>query len=205
MALILEQINVEGLAHLSYIVDDGNIPGAINIALRLEFPNWVGWMIDPEQSLLLVVESERDVKLATEQLFRIGYDHLVGYLHNGMTSWQNAGLPLQHVDEWTVQELNQHKDESKVTVLDVRSDTEYQHGYVLGAEHIFVAHLDEHLDRLDQNQTIATYCGSGYRASIAASLLQKHGFEQVINIPGSWIAWKAAHLPIQKPESVKKS
>lgn len=183
----------------------GHIPGAINIALSPEFPNWVGWMIDPEQSLLLVVESERDVKLATEQLFRIGYDNLVGYLHNGMTSWQNAGLSLQQVGEWTVQELNQHKDDPKITVLDVRSDTEYQHGYVPGAEHIFVAHLDEHLDQLDQNQTIATYCGSGYRASIAASLLQKHGFEQVINIPGSWMAWKAAHLPIQKPENVKKS
>lgn len=178
----------------------GHIPSAINIALRPEFPNWVGWMIAPEQSLLVVVESERDVKLVAEQLFRIGYDNITGYLHDGMTSWQNAGLPLQHLGEWTVQELNHHKDDPNLTVLDVRGDDEYQRGFVPGAKHLFVAHLEEHLDQLDKNQAIATYCGSGYRASIAASLLQKHGFENVINIPGSWTAWKAAKLPVQQPE-----
>jgi hydroxyacylglutathione hydrolase len=174
----------------------GHIPGAINIALRPEFPNWVGWMIDPEKTILLVVESERDVKLVTEQLFRLGYDNLAGYLHNGMTSWQNAGLSLKHLGEWTVHELNQHKDDPNLTVLDVRGDDEYKHGYVPGAKHIYVPHLPEHLDELDKTQAIATYCGSGYRASIAASLLQKHGFENVINIPGSWLAWKAAKLPV---------
>jgi hydroxyacylglutathione hydrolase len=174
----------------------GHIPGAINIALRPEFPNWVGWMIEPEQKLLLVIESKRDVKLVTEQLFRLGYDNLGGYLHDGMTSWQNGGLPLQHLGEWTVQELNAHRQDPNVTVLDVRSDDEYQRGQVPGAKHIYVPHLQEHLDELDKNQAIATYCGSGYRASIAASLLQKHGFEKVINIPGSWMAWKAAGLPV---------
>jgi hydroxyacylglutathione hydrolase len=174
----------------------GHIPGAINIALRSEFPNWVGWMIDPEKTLLLVIESERDVKLVTEQLFRLGYDNLAGYLHDGMTSWQNAGLPLAHLGEWTVHELNEHKDEPDVTVLDVRGDDEYKHGKVPGAKHIYVPHLEEHLDELDKNKAIATYCGTGYRASIAASLLQKQGFEKVINVPGSWTAWKAAGLPV---------
>jgi hydroxyacylglutathione hydrolase len=174
----------------------GHIPGAINIALRPEFPNWVGWMIHPEKTLLLVVESKRDLKLVTEQLFRLGYDNLGGYLHDGMTSWQNASLPLKHLGEWTVHELNEHKEDKNVTVLDVRGDEEYKQGKVPGAKHIYVAHLEEHLDELDKNQVIATYCGSGYRASIAAGILQKHGFEKVINVPGSWTAWKTAGLPV---------
>ncbi len=175
----------------------GHIAGAVNIALRPAFPNWVGWTIDPEKTILLVVESERDVALAAEQLFRVGFDNVAGYLHDGMTSWLNAGLPVKHVYEWTVYDLNQHKDEADVTVLDVRSDGEYEKGCVPGAKHIFVPHLEEHLDELDKNKAIATYCGSGYRASIAASLLQKHGFEKVINVPGSWKAWTAAKLPVQ--------
>jgi len=175
----------------------GHIPGAINIALESSFPNWIGWMIDPEKRLLLVVESERDVTLATEHLFRLGYDNLAGYLHGGMTSWQNAGLPLPSIGEWTVQELNQCKDRASITVLDVRSDAEYKEGAVPGAKHIYLPHLEAHLDELDQTQTIATYCGSGYRASIAASLLKRHGFEKVINIPGSWIAWENKDLPVQ--------
>ncbi|MEA5507251.1 rhodanese-like domain-containing protein [Halotia wernerae UHCC 0503] len=65
-----------------------------------------------------------------------------------------------------------------------------------GSKHIYLPHLEQNLDKLDQNQTIATYCGNGYRASIAASLLQKHGFEKVINVPDSWMAWKGAGLSI---------
>ena len=182
----------------------GHIPGAINIALRPEFPNWVGWMVEPDQQILLVLESERGVQLASEQLFRLGYDNVIGYLHDGMTSWQNAGLPLQRVGEWTVHELNQHKDDATITVLDVRGDDEYKNGKVPGAKHIYVPHLEEHLNELDKNKTIATYCGSGYRASIAASLLRKHGFENVINVPGSWLAWKAAELPVEQPEEFRE-
>ncbi len=57
-------------------------------------------MIDPEKKILMVLESERGVSLASQQLFRIGYDNIVGYLHDGMTSWQDAGKPLKHLGEW---------------------------------------------------------------------------------------------------------
>jgi hydroxyacylglutathione hydrolase len=182
----------------------GHIPGAINIALRPEFPNWIGWMLEPEQRILLVLESERGVQLASEQLFRLGYDNVVGYLHDGMTSWQNAGLPLVQVGEWTVHELNAHRNDANLTVLDVRGDDEYKHGKVPGAKHIYVPHLTEHLGELDRSKAIVTYCGSGYRASIAASILQKNGFQNVINVPGSWLAWKAAELPIEQPEEFRE-
>jgi hydroxyacylglutathione hydrolase len=179
----------------------GHIPGAINIALKPQFPNWVGWMINPEQQILLVLESERELALVTRQLFRIGYDNLIGYLHSGMTAWQKAGFPLQRVGEWTVQELRDRKADENLTVLDVRSDNEYEQARIPDAQHIFVPHLEERLGQLDKNQAYATYCGSGYRASIAASILQKHGFEKVINIPGSWSAWKSAQFPVEQPES----
>ncbi|WP_231295501.1 rhodanese-like domain-containing protein [Gloeocapsa sp. PCC 7428] len=52
------------------------------------------------------------------------------------------------------------------------------------------------MHELDRSKNIATYCGSGFRAAIAASLLKKHGFEMT-NIPRSWIAWKAAELPVE--------
>ncbi|HVF10730.1 MAG TPA: rhodanese-like domain-containing protein [Abditibacteriaceae bacterium] len=175
----------------------GHIPGAINIALRPEFPNWIGWMLDMEQRILLVLESERGVCLAAQQLFRIGYDNVLGYLHDGMTTWQDAALPLEHIGEWTVHELNERKAEPGVTVLDVRGDDERKSGYVPGSKHIYVPHLEERLGELDKSQTIVTYCGSGYRASIAASLLQKHGFKNVVNVPGSWNAWTKAGPPVE--------
>jgi len=85
-------------------------------------------------------------------------------------------------------------------ILDVRSDGEWKKGHVPNAEHIYVAHLEENLEKLDKSKTVATYCGSGYRASIAASILKGAGFEKVINIPGSWNAWTKARLPVEKEE-----
>jgi hydroxyacylglutathione hydrolase len=51
---------------------------------------------------------------------------------------------------------------------------------------------------MDRSQPVITYCDSGYRASVAASLLQSEGFKAVRNVPGSWQAWKSAGLPTAK-------
>lgn len=182
----------------------GHIPGALNIALRSEFPMWAGWMLEAEQNILLVVESERDVKAVAEHLFRTGYDNVVGYLHNGMTAWQNNALPLEKTGEWTVHELADKLDDKDLQILDVRGDGEWQQGHIPGAKHIYVPHLAENLDELEKDKTTVVYCGSGYRASIAASVLQRNNFNSVVNIPGSWTAWKKAGLPVENDAELKK-
>jgi len=180
----------------------GHIPEAINIGLGSAFPSWVGWLIDPEQSILLITEGPEALRQVSEHLFRLGYDNVAGYLHGGMTSWQTAGLPLQRITQMPVQELNDHLDQDHLTILDVRSDQEFLNGAVPGSQHIYLPHLEDNMFQLDHTKTVATYCGSGYRASIASSLLQKHGFASVINIPGSWSAWKSADLPVEQPAAV---
>lgn len=62
-------------------------------------------------------------------------------------------------------------------------------------------HLPDGLGQLDRSRTVATYCGSGYRASIAASILKREGFRDVVNIPGSWMAWQRHDLPVKKSRS----
>jgi hydroxyacylglutathione hydrolase len=84
-------------------------------------------------------------------------------------------------------------------VLDVRRDEEWQQGHVPEARHIYAPHLAERQRELDRERPVAVYCGSGYRASIAASTLQRSGFREVYNVPGSIKAWKAAGYPMQKP------
>ena len=84
-----------------------------------------------------------------------------------------------------------------LTLLDVRSAQEWKKGHAPGARHIFLADLPARFDELSKSQRIAVYCDTGYRASIGASLLQASGFE-VANIPGSWQAWTACDLPVEK-------
>ena len=176
----------------------GHVPGALNIALREEFPNWAGWILTDDRPILLVGETADDVRRATQHLFRIGLDRIEGYLHNGMTDWQNAGLPLANVCEWTVRELDSRREDPNLSVLDVRGDDEVVKGRVPGAKHIFLPQLEHRLGELDRAKTIAVYCGSGYRASIGTSILKRNGFEHVANVPGSWQAWRAADLPVER-------
>lgn len=179
----------------------GHVDGALNIALQNEFVSWAGWMLDDQRPIYLIGEDSQQVQQATLQLYRIGLDRVEGYLRNGMTDWQNAGLPLARIEQWTVHELEARRDDPQVQVLDVRSPEEVAQGRVPGAEHAFVAHLPDGLGRLDRSKTVATYCGSGYRASIAASILKREGFRDVVNIPGSWMAWQRHDLPVEKSRS----
>lgn len=175
-----------------------HIEGSINIALRKAFPIWVGWLLNPEQRLLLVAEDAASVRTVQEHLLRTGYDNLIGYVRQGMRGWIEAGLPFCVVDELSVHDLKRETERgnSNLQIVDVRRDDEWEAGHVPKAQHIYLPFLEQHLDELDRERPVAVYCGSGYRASIAASLLKRHGFSDVKNVPGSVSAWKAAGYPL---------
>ena len=94
----------------------------------------------------------------------------------------------------TIHELN--KQGATLQIVDVRSPGEWKKGHVPGARHIFLPELRKRIGELDSKKPTAVYCGSGYRASIAASILKEAGFDNLWNVPGSWEAWKKAKLPI---------
>lgn len=81
------------------------------------------------------------------------------------------------------------------------SDEELSKGYVPHSQHQYIAHLRKNLPDVDRDLPIVTYCGSGHRASIAASILQQNGFTNVTDVPGYWMVWQMAKLPVEKPVS----
>jgi rhodanese-related sulfurtransferase len=58
-------------------------------------------------------------------------------------------------------------------------------------------HLVERLSELPSDRPLLVHCAGGYRSSIAASLLQRHGFTQVAEIAGGIVAWDAGKLPLE--------
>jgi rhodanese-related sulfurtransferase len=83
-------------------------------------------------------------------------------------------------------------------LLDVRGPGEWNRGHIPGAQHFFLPQLREKSSTLDKSKPTAVYCASGYRASLAASILKQEGFTNVSNVPGSWHAWKKAGFPVEK-------
>ena len=147
----------------------GHIAGALNIGGRAELSVWAGWMLDPEVPILLVLEDDAEVEKVVSLFVRTGYTKFAGYLAGGMKAWDNAGLPLQTLQQMPVQELKE--DGKDVLRLDVRSPDEWNRGHMPGAKHVFLPELPEAMDggkkdaRLDKKKPIAVYCDSGYRAA----------------------------------------
>lgn len=174
----------------------GHIPGALNIGLAGHLSIWAGWMLEARQPILLVLDSDGDLPEALAQLARTGFERIVGYLAGGMSSWQAAGHAIASLRQLHVTDLARLARSGEWQVIDVRSPQEWDKGHVPGARHIFLPELPRAIASLDQGKPVAAYCDSGYRASIAASLLQARGF-QAANVPGSWQAWQANGLPVE--------
>jgi hydroxyacylglutathione hydrolase len=173
----------------------GHIPGALNIGGSPILSIWAGWMLDPDEPILLVLESKNDLEEIVRLFIRTGYTKFAGYLVGGMKAWDAAGFPLAEVGQMSVHELN--KRAGDLQIVDVRSPREWKNGHVSGARHIFLPELRKRIGEIDRSKPTAVYCGSGYRASIATSIMKPAGFEKLWNVPGSWEAWKKARLPVE--------
>jgi hydroxyacylglutathione hydrolase len=175
-----------------------HIAGALNIGANGHLGIWAGRMLDADQPLLIVVDSDGQLPAVLRQFSRTGFENFAGYLVGGLDAWASAGEPVTTLCQLPVQQLA--ADDAGAQLIDVRSLQEWHKGYMPGARHVFLPDLSAAIHTLDKGRTAAVYCDSGYRASIGASLLRAHGFS-VCTVPGSWQAWTARGLPVQRPQA----
>jgi hydroxyacylglutathione hydrolase len=167
---------------------EGHIPGAVDVFLRgSAFATRAGFVISPESLLLLVVEDERDLHDAITQLAVVGFDQVMGYLDGGMGAWREAGLPVQQLQQMSIDEL--YEAYQGQMILDVRDKSEWDEGHIKGAKHIPYYFLEERYHELDNSRPLAVICASGQRSTLACSILQKHGFTQLLNVLGGMDTW----------------
>jgi hydroxyacylglutathione hydrolase len=170
---------------------EGHIPRALHVFLRgAAFGTRVGFVIKPEQRLLLVVQDEDDLHEALAQLSVVGFDQVIGYLDGGMAAWQDVDLPVQQLRQISVEELSSLRHD--LQVLDVRDQGEWDEGHIKGAIHIPYYFIEQQVQELEASQPLAVTCASGQRSTIACSLLQRHNFTELFNIVGGMDAWKNA-------------
>lgn len=173
-----------------------HIPGALNAGLGPAFATWAGTVLPDQAEVLLVLDRPEQLWETTWQLLRIGYPPPRGWLRGGMTAWRTAARPVENTPQITVHELKDRLDRGEVDVLDVRQPAEWSAGHVPGAVHITGAELPDRHDELTGPRPVAVTCGSGYRSSVAASLLAHHGHREVVNVTGGMTAWNNAGYPL---------
>jgi hydroxyacylglutathione hydrolase len=173
------------------------VPGSLAIPLHM-LPGYAGYFLDYEHDIGLVLESHEQVDEAVRHLRRLGFDRVAGYLAEGMHAWEVTGREYDRIRSVHVTELVRRiKEREDFTLLDVRKPEEWEQGRLPGAKHIFLGELRDRLDELDRSRPVTTFCGSGQRAVIAASILKRAGFHTVEDALGSMSACASLGCPVE--------
>lgn len=180
---------------------DGHIPGSTSIPLDESFGTWLGWVVDLDRPVALVVDRAGDVDELMRQAIRIGRDSAAGVLV-GLDAWRAEGRPMESTGRTGIAALARALEtgdpEARPLVIDVRQATEYETGHVPGAWNLNAGSLPDHLASLPRDRPIATMCAAGFRASIAASLLRAGGFSEVVWVDAGFPDWQAAGYPVER-------
>ncbi len=165
----------------------GHFPASINIGLGSpSFSTWTGFMIPGDTAIALVVGAPNDAKKARLELARIGFDNVLGYIK------ADALTQTQKLPQISVQELKASLKNGGPLLVDVRTPSEWQSKHIEDAQHVPLSSFAKQLPDLPNDRPIAIICGSGYRSSIATSLLQARGYKEVKNVAGGMTAFAEA-------------
>jgi rhodanese-related sulfurtransferase len=174
-----------------------HLAGSINIGLTGQFATWAGTVLDREHPIVIIADPGHEAESIT-RLGRIGFDHIVGYLQDGLRSLDSRPDLVTATESLSPKfALEAMAFSENPIVIDVRNPGERAGKYIDGSESMPLNHLVEKADRFPRGREIIVYCAGGYRSSIAASLLQRAGFYRVAEIAGGLAAWETAHLPIR--------
>ncbi|BAN04301.1 MBL fold metallo-hydrolase [Ilumatobacter coccineus] len=154
---------------------ESHLAGTIGIELADGFSTYLGWLLPWGMPVTLLADTRDEITEAQQQLARIGIDRPTGAADGGIGSWS----PDADRSSFGVVTFADLRDLDEPTVLDTRRNGEYADSHLRGATHI---PLHELLSRLDEvpDGVVYVHCKSGYRASIATSLLDRAGHDVVL-------------------------
>jgi hydroxyacylglutathione hydrolase len=162
--------------------DAAHLPGAIHAPLGTKFfPVAAGSYLDAEASIVLLVTREAEVEQAAIELYRIGYDNVIGWVT--VQELQSAGLATAAIQRLPFEQFDENRAGQDGAIVDVRTASEFARGHLETAVSLPYTRLKTRLDELPRSTVLYIYCGSGARAALAASFLKTRGLE-VIHVDG---------------------
>jgi hydroxyacylglutathione hydrolase len=181
---VREPIDFEG-AHLE---------GSINIPLDGKYATWAGTILESDKPVVIIADAGCEEE-AIMRLGRIGFDNIRGYLEGGMQALLTRPDLLKRTDRITA--LTLHEQVSSKTpplVLDVRAKTEWEENRIQGSVNVPLNQLEDRIAEIPRDQKMVVHCATGYRSSIASSILERNNFSGFADLVGGIAAWDAAKL-----------
>jgi hydroxyacylglutathione hydrolase len=151
---------------------------------------WSAWILPQGARIVLLVSDPGQIPEAARQLLRVGFDSLAGYVEGGYAAWRSAGERTSSLDLITARELRDRVERrERQIIVDVRSPREWLEGHIDEAVNIPVSDLPARAGELPRGAVVATVCESGFRSSLAASILLRAGID-VINVADGTKAYR---------------
>jgi hydroxyacylglutathione hydrolase len=178
--------------------DEAHVPGALSTsAYDTGFATKVSRVAPAAAELIVVAAHDVDEREAAELLAAVGL-RVRGFLEGGMTAWRIDGRPIERIELIDPGELARRvAAPDGPVVLDVREDSEYEAEHIPDSLHIPYGGLAKRVDELPRDRPIAAICRGGKRSGLAASILQREGFADVIHVGKGVGAWRAAGNPVE--------
>jgi len=173
-----------------------HLAGSINVGLGGQYATWAGTVFDRTHPIVIIADPGRENESAV-RLGRIGFDHVAGYLQNGLRSLESRPDLVSFTERLSAQFAAELLSSNQPPVaIDVRGPREREQKHIEGSLSVPLNHLVENMKTLPNDRPLLVYCAGGYRSSIAASLLRRGGFDSVCELAGGIAAWEAAKLSV---------
>src|SRR4051812_39799345 len=172
-----------------------HLAGSLNIGLGGQYATWAGTILSRDRPIVIIADPGREHEAAI-RLGRIGFDHIVGYLQDGLRSLESRPDLTTTTARLAPPLAAERLASGAMVAVDVRSPAEREQKSIGGSVSLPLNHLRERAGELPVDRPLLVYCAGGYRSAIAASLLQQLGFSDVSELAGGIAAWDAAKLPL---------
>ena len=188
-ALILDVRNKEEFVK-------GFIPNSIFIGLDGSFAPWVGALIlDINQPILIVAPTDRNEE-TVKRIARVGYDNSIGYLEGGFEAWKKAGKDIDSIETIDANKFESiYSKNDNIQVLDVRKPSEWEAEHVEGSQNFALDFINMHMSEINKDTLYYMHRRSGYRSTVAASILKARGFENLVNVQAKFDDIAASEIP----------
>lgn len=171
-----------------------HLAGSINLPLQGRYATYSGMVLRRDRPIVIIAEPGAEVE-GVMRLGRIGFDHVAGYLGGGMRALAGRPEEVRVQERVTPVELAEELGGAEPPlVLDVRTEQEHAQRRIAGSLNIPLHRLEERLAEVPRGRRVVVQCRTGYRSSVAASLLRRAGIESVVDLMGGLEAWDASKL-----------
>ena len=174
----------------------GFIPNSIFIGLDGSFAPWVGALITDMNQPILIVAPPKKNNETVKRIARVGYDNSIGYLKGGFEAWKKAGKEIDTIETIGTDKFESiYTTDKNIKILDVRKPSEWEGEHVEASQNFALDFINKHMSEVNKDTKYYMHCRSGYRSTVAASILKARGFENLVNVQASFDDIAASEIP----------